>query len=208
MKYDPNIHHRRSIRLKGYDYSQPGMYFLTICVNERACLFGEINNGAMSLNDAGKVVQATWNSLPEHYAHVMLDESVIMPNHMHGIVAIDAHVGAGLKPAPTRHGLPEIVRAFKTFSSRRINEIRDTRGVSVWQRNYWEHIIRSEPELTSLREYIRNNPLQWELDKLHPAAVSDATTGATTGADTGADTGAVPVGAGLKPAPTHRGARE
>jgi len=186
MRYDKNLHHRRSIRLKAYDYSQTGMYFLTICVNERACLFGEIKNGAMSLNDAGKIVESTWNDLPGHYAHVALDEFVIMPDHVHGIIVIDAHVGAGFKPAPTkpaptRHGLPEIVRAFKTFSSRRINEARGMRGVSLWQRNYWERVIRNEQELTGLREYIHNNQLQWELDKLHPAALA---------------------GAGLKPAPT------
>jgi len=164
MNYSPNIHRRRSIRLKEYDYSQAGMYFMTICAHKRACLFGEIEKDAMVLNDAGKIVRATWNNLPEHYAHVALDELVIMPNHLHGIVVFDALVG----PAPARHGLSEIVRAFKTFSSRRINEIRGTRGASVWQRNYWERVIRNESELAHIREYIQNNPRQWELDKLHP----------------------------------------
>ena len=176
MTSTSNIHHRRnSIRLKEYDYSQAGMYFLTICAYERACLFGEIVDGAMRLNDAGRIVQTAWSALPEHYAHVALDGIVVMPNHVHGIIVLTPPhgqaVGAGFKPArtaTTRHGLSEIVRAFKTFSSRRINANHGTHGTSVWQRNYWEHIIRDEPELAHIREYIHNNPAQWELDKLHP----------------------------------------
>jgi REP element-mobilizing transposase RayT len=183
---------RRSIRLQGYDYSQAGAYFVTICTRNRECLFGEIVNGDMRLNDAGSVVESVWDGLPGHYAHVELDAMVIMPNHFHGIIVLApvgvgaGNVRAGFKPAPTpaamRHGLSEIVRALKTFSSRRINESRQTPGTKLWQRNYWEHIIRNESELNRIREYIHNNPTQWEMDKLHPNN---------------------PVGAGFKPAPTQ-----
>jgi REP element-mobilizing transposase RayT len=168
MKYDPDIHHRRSIRLKEYDYSQAGMYFLTTCTLERASLFGEIVDGVMHPNNAGKIVQTTWNALPGYYTHVALDVFVVMPNHVHGIVVFDSFVGAGFKPALTRCGLSEIVRAFKTFSSRRINEQHGALGSRVWQRNYWERVIRNDEELFRFREYIQNNPMQWELDKLHP----------------------------------------
>ncbi len=176
MKYDPEKHRRRSIRLKGYDYSQAGAYFVTICTQNRMCLFGDIADGKMVLNDAGCMVADVWNDLPNHYPHVQLDVSVIMPNHFHGIVVLTdtagmdvgaGGVGAGLKPAPTgkHHGLPEIVRGFKTFSSRRINQIRNTPGVKLWQRNYWEHIIRNKKELNRIRQYIIDNPQQWEFDR-------------------------------------------
>ena len=197
MKYDPSIHHRRTIRLRDYDYAQAGMYFVTICSHQRVCLFGEISSGGMLANDAGRIVRATWDALPEHYAHVSLDAFIAMPNHVHGILVMDSAlaVGAGLKPAPTpptRHGLPEVVRAFKTFSSRRINEQRQTPGEKVWQRNYWERVIRNDEELRHIREYIQNNPAQWALDRLHPQS------GWFEKA----------VGAGFKPAPTGAGGLE
>ncbi len=194
MKYNIKIHHRRSIRLQGYNYSRVGAYFVTICTKNRECLFGEVMDGQMQLNDVGKILQATWDALPDHYSHVELDAWVIMPNHAHGIIVLDSTVGAGLKPAPTttksaptRHGLPEIVRALKTFSSRRINGLRQTPGAKIWQRNYWEHIVRNESEMNHIREYIQNNPGQWEMDRLHPNQPAFNGTG---------------VGAGFKPAPT------
>lgn len=187
MKFNPDIHHRQSIRLKGYDYSKAGAYFITVCTQNRACLFGEIKNREMALNDAGWVVQAVWDNLPNHYPHIALDECIVMPNHMHGIIVI---VGAGLKPAPTMHpdgvdldnglgldngagaikwhGLPEIVRALKTFSARRINQRRQAPGAKLWQRNYYEHIIRNENELNRIREYIVSNPKKWEFDRENP----------------------------------------
>ena len=170
MKYNPKIHHRRSIRLKGYDYSQAGGYYLTIVTQNRECLFGEILDGKIILNKYGLIVKTIWNDLPNHYNHIKLDEYVIMPNHIHGIVIINDDVGAGFKPAPTikRHGLPEIVRGFKTFSSRRINQYRNTPGQKLWQRNYYEHIIRNDDELNRIREYIINNLLKWETDRNHP----------------------------------------
>lgn len=179
MTYDPGRHHRRSIRLKGYDYSQAGAYFITICTQDRVCLFGEIVDGEMRLNDMGRMVEFTWFDLPNHVDGLVLDAFVVMPNHVHGILVI---VGAGsTEPAPTgsaptvpntggekRHGLPEIVRQFKTFSSRRINEYRHTPGMPVWQRNYYEHIIRNEESLNRIRQYIADNPLQWALDRENP----------------------------------------
>ena len=176
MKYNPDIHHRRSIRLQNYDYSQAGMYFITICCQDKICRFGKIENGVMILNEYGKIVEIVWNKLPQHYANVQLDKFVVMPNHIHCIIAItnDNIVGAGLKPAPTidsiatkQHSLSEIVRALKTFSARKINELRNTPGEKLWQRNYWEHIIRNEDSYLQIADYIMNNPANWENDKLY-----------------------------------------
>jgi REP element-mobilizing transposase RayT len=159
--------------LKGYDYSQPGGYYVTIVTQNRECLFGDIVDGKMILNEYGLIVETVWNDLPNHYNHIKLNEYVIMPNHVHGIVIIN-DVGAGFKPAPTiKHGLPEIIRGFKTFSARRINKYRNTPGQKLWQRNYWEHVIRDENELNRIREYIMNNPLQWELDEENPKKIVD-----------------------------------
>ena len=168
---------RKSIRIKGYDYSKPGHYFITICTENRSCLFGNVHNRQMVLNDMGGMIGKVWNELPEHYQHVELDAFIIMPNHVHGIIVLRPDpiiVGAGFKPAPTkkRHALPEIVRGLKTFSSRRINEIRNTLGVKLWQRNYYEHIIRNENELNKIRKYIQENPLKWETDKENPKHIN------------------------------------
>ena len=185
MKYDPNKHHRRSIRLKGYDYTKAGAYFITICTWQREHLFGDIVNGEMQLSRYGETVRFNWDILPKRYRNVELDAFIIMPNHIHGIIVLkdNALDGAGLeslsvkkdkfsvKPAPTKsklHGLSEIVRGFKTFSARRINQIRRMTGVSVWQRGYYEHIIRNEESLMAIREYIINNPLGWEKEQLYP----------------------------------------
>ena len=163
MISDPHRHHRRSIRLRGYDYAQPGAYFVTVCTHRFLNLFGEVVEGQIRLNHLGRIVAECWEDLPNHYRHICLDEFVVMPDHVHGIICLgDAR--AGLKPAPTdsddrpRHGLPEIVRGFKTFSSRRVNEARNARGTRLWQRNYYEHVIRNEAELDRTREYIVANP--------------------------------------------------
>ncbi len=181
MTYDPQKHHRRSIRLKGYDYSQAGAYFITIVTQDRTCLFGAVVDGEMRLNEFGEIVAWTWRDLPNHVLNMELDAFVVMPNHVHGIIVItDASanpVGAGAEPAPTeraptkRYALPEIMRQFKTFSARRINEQHGTPGLPVWQRNYYEHIIRNDYELNRIREYIVNNPLQWALDRENPEIV-------------------------------------
>ncbi|MFN8475657.1 MAG: transposase [Anaerolineae bacterium] len=172
MSYDRNHHHRRSIRLQGYDYSQVGAYFVTVVTRNRECLFGAIVDDVMRLTSLGMVVYSTWNDLPAHYLHVELDAFVVMPNHVHGIIVLSDNVappvGAGLKPAPTRHTLSEIVRGLKTFSARRINETRGTPGSPVWQRNYYEHIIRDETSLERIRQYIRDNPALWATDAENP----------------------------------------
>jgi REP element-mobilizing transposase RayT len=171
---------RQSIRLKDYDYSSPGAYFVTICTWQKKCVLGEIIDSEMQLNEAGKIANSAWRDLPNHYRHVRLDESVVMPNHFHGIIWITGSgfkpdrleidsKRAGLKPAPTRwHALPEVIRGFKSFSARQINVFRQTPGTSVWQRNYYERVIRNEEELNRAREYILNNPRKWALDEENP----------------------------------------
>ena len=177
--YHPDRHYRRSIRLRGYDYSTAGAYFVTVCAAGRACLFGEVSGNDVQLNQGGMVVKETWDGLPSHYPHVVVDAFVVMPNHIHGIIVLTDDVGAGLKPALTpaltpaptgvkRHGLPEIVRAFKTFSARQINEIRK-HAAPVWQRNYYEHIIRNGDALDRIRGYIAANPANWAQDMDNPA---------------------------------------
>jgi putative transposase len=173
MEYNQKPRYRHVIRLKDYDYSQPGGYFITICTKNRSCLFGAVESDRVILNQYGEIIQISWLALPEHYHNVQLDIFVIMPNHIHGIIFL-TDVGAGLKPAPTdsprdkQHGLPEIIRAFKTFSSRQINKIRNMPGSSVWQRSYYEHVIRRDESLEKIREYIGTNPLRWALDKENP----------------------------------------
>ena len=149
---------------------------MTICTHDRQCLFGEVADGGMRLNAYGQIVTECWDDLVNHYPHVELDAFVVMPNHVHGIIVLiqdDQIVGAGFKPAPTphttrRHALPEIIRGFKTFSSRRINHIRNTPDVPVWQRSYYEHVIRNEEDLGRIRQYIVDNPACWPEDAENP----------------------------------------
>jgi REP element-mobilizing transposase RayT len=161
--------------LKEYDYSQAGAYFITVCTKHRKMLFGDIVEDGISLSVFGLLVKECWDNLPRHYHFLELDAFIVMPNHVHGILVLtgDLNVGAGLKPAPTsnRHALPEIVRALKTFSACRINENRGTPGTRVWQRNYYEHVIRNEIDLEETREYIQNNPFKWLEDENHPANI-------------------------------------
>ena len=169
MTYNPSIHHRRSIRLPEYDYSQAGAYFITICTHQHQPLFGEIVKCEMQLNEFGQIIQTTWHDLVNHVARIELDAFVIMPNHIHGIITI---VGAGSEPAPTNTNpkqppLSEIVRQSKTFSARRINLARNTPGEPVWQRNYYEHIIRDEKSYLRIAQYILDNPVKWELDSMY-----------------------------------------
>jgi putative transposase len=181
MKYNPEIHHRRSIRLAGWDYSQPGAYFVTIVTHDRKSIFGRIDEVgagskpapfAMKLSPEGRIVWETWFDLPNHITNIELGEFILMPNHVHFIIWILglrlARAGAGLEPAPTgaQTPLPEIVRQFKTFSARRINEMHGTPGQPIWQRNYYEHIIRDDEDYDRIAEYILGNPLSWEHDDL------------------------------------------
>jgi REP element-mobilizing transposase RayT len=171
------------MRLPGYDYSKAGAYFITVIVYERLLLFWDDTEDRVVLDETGEAVLRCWLDLPKHYPQIDLDEFVVMPNHIHGIIILKdgpdnnartCPVGAGFKPAPTRmnhsmvktkHGLSEIVRALKTFSARRINELRGTKGNPVWQRGYYDRIIRNDSELHRLRRYIENNPARWLEDK-------------------------------------------
>jgi len=155
---------RKANRLKNYDYSQNGCYFVTICTQGRREWFGSIENGVMELNENGRFVSACWVDLSNHYRNIELDEFIVMPNHVPGIVVID-NTGNGLKPFPTKnHGLPEIIRALKTFSSRRINEMIKSGDKFHWQKSFYDHIIRDESSLSRIREYIVNNHEQWDTD--------------------------------------------
>lgn len=154
---------RRRLRLADYDYTQPGAYFVTICTERRRILFGDVVDGEMTLNHLGSVARDAWVNLPDHYCSLSLDEFVVMPNHVQGIVVFDA--GA-------QHPLSEVVRGFKTFSAKRINELRNSRGEAVWQRGFYDHVVRDEQGLARIRDYIVNNPAKWDLDEENPARVN------------------------------------
>lgn len=166
-------HHRRSIRLKGYDYSLPGGYFVTVLSFHQKLVFGSITGGLFKANANGNIVRECWQDLKKHYRNIVLDSFVVMPNHIHGVIFLEdarvfplRDVGAGLRPALTKpHELSEIIRAFKSFSARHINKHRNSPGVTVWQRNYYERIIRNDQELDSIRQYIDNNVLNWDSHK-------------------------------------------
>lgn len=175
MGYDPDRHHRRSIRLKGYDYSQVGAYFVSICTQGRECLFGGIVAGEMVLNDAGEIVAGEWLKTVEICNEIALDEWVVMPNHFHGILVITDPVRAihesPLQMTVTQRrnmAIPKLIGRFKMLSSKRINALRKTTGAKLWQRNYHEHIIRDEASLVRIRRYIRDNPVRWALDRENP----------------------------------------
>jgi REP element-mobilizing transposase RayT len=160
---------RRSIRLKGYDYTQTGGYFVTICTENRKPILGEIINGSTQLNVSGSIVASTWRWLPEQYPHVKLDAWVVMPNHFHGILFLSNDLPGGSRTAPTKgKSLGRLIGAFKTVSTKRINEIQGTHARPFWQRNYYEHVIRNETDLEEIREYIQHNPLKWLEDENHP----------------------------------------
>ncbi|MCX5915901.1 MAG: transposase [Deltaproteobacteria bacterium] len=164
------ILNRHSVRLKEYDYSQAGVYFVTLCAKNRKSIFGDIIDGTMQTNETGLIIAATWQWLSEQYPYVRLDTWVVMPNHFHGIVFLLDDRRGGSRTAPTkRKPLGRLIGAFKTVSTKRINALRGTPGQPVWQRNYYEHVIRNEIDLEETREYIQNNPLKWLEDENHPA---------------------------------------
>lgn len=180
MPYHPEIHHRRSIRLPGYDYTRADAYFVTICVYQRQCLFGDVADGEVVLNEYGLVVQQTWHDLPNHFQHIVLDQFIIMPNHLHGVIvfggdtsartsvrtsAVGAQHAAPLQCVQNPHvisgSLGAVVRSFKSAVTKRINTHRCTPGHPVWQRNYYEHVIRDDRDLVNTRQYITTNPTRW-----------------------------------------------
>ena len=180
-------HHRHSIRLQQYDYGQSGFYFITICTHNRFCLFGAIEYDVMRLTVQGEIAAACWSAIPDHFSHIELDEWIVMPNHVHGILRVGDNDDATRRgtacraPAmattttafeqfgvPVSGSIPTVIRSFKSAVTKGINDLSQSsaKGV-VWQRNYWEHLIRDEPTLQRIREYIRNNPLHWEIDQLY-----------------------------------------
>jgi putative transposase len=178
MAYDPEVHHRRSIRLRGYDYSQPGHYYVTICTQAKEHLFGHIVEGDMHRSELGDYAARCWEWLAQQYAYIDLDEWIVMPNHLHGIIVItdrrsdsggtpgtNGKAGGASRSAPTtRKPLGRLVGAFKTVSTDRINERRGTPARLLWQRDFYDHIIRDDDELNKIREYIRTNQLRWKTD--------------------------------------------
>lgn len=169
------IYHRRSIRLKGFDYSNNGYYFVTICIWKRLNILGKIENNEIILNDFGKLVFKIWNDIPKNNFGIKIDEFCVMPNHVHGILIInrrgvihhalnknnEINQGA-INCAPT---LGQIIRCFKSRCTYEINKINKTMGLKIWQRNYYERIIRNEKEYLKIKEYIKNNPKMWNRDR-------------------------------------------
>ena len=174
MKYNPAVHNRHTVRIKDYDYAQAGLYFVTICTQDRENLFGEIVDDEMRLNEIGEIAATCWNNLPRTFPNLILDQWVIMPNHLHGILCLEdtrpehRKVEASQRPNGTTAGsINAMIQNFKSIGARKINAHRGTAGAPVWQRNYWEHIIRNEKSYTRIATYIINNPLTWEKDELN-----------------------------------------
>ncbi len=178
MPYDPATHHRRSVRLKGHDYTQPGAYFVTIVTHNRECVFGEIVNDQVRLNEWGEMAAACWRDLPRHFEFVTLDTWVVMPNHLHAILNIveakhsqKAGNPSPLPPRGTQPGsLGALIQNYKAITTRKIRQ--SCRAPDIfrfaWQRNYFEHVIRDNPDLGRIRRYIAANPVQWALDTENP----------------------------------------
>ena len=167
--FDPSKHHRRSIRLKGYDYTQSGVYFVTVCVQDRSSRFGEVVEGEMVLNDAGRMVWEVWGTLPTHYGAVELDTFIVMPNHLHGLFALHPD-----RSNPVCVG--EVVGGFKSLVT--VEYIRGVKKLHwppfegrLLQRDYYEHIVRDDESLDRIREYIQNNPAEWDWDAENPNRV-------------------------------------
>jgi REP element-mobilizing transposase RayT len=185
---------RRSIRLADYDYSQAGYYFVTVCTQAGLAVFGNIAEGKMALNDTGRMIAVTWQKIPEYYNGINVDTFQIMPNHIHGIIIVGADsrfpvgavsrfpVGAGPRAcprevhpqgvAPTRLSLGDVVGRFKSLTTRKyVDGVNLNKWPSfdthLWQRNYYEHVIRSENDLSGIREYIVNNPAKWQEDEYY-----------------------------------------
>ncbi|HLP62304.1 MAG TPA: transposase [Candidatus Deferrimicrobium sp.] len=186
MKYNAEIHHRRSIRLQGYDYSSAGAYFVTLCTQNHECLFGEISNRKMILNAAGEMINIILQQIPDFYPDNDIDEFVVMPDHIHTIIIVGAGprvcpsvfastgnpqggIGQPRGVSPTGLPLPDMVSRIKSMTTKLYSDGVKQSGWQpfngkLWQRNYYEHIIRNENELFQIREYVDNNPANWEID--------------------------------------------
>jgi putative transposase len=189
MGDDPEKYNRHSIRMKGYDYSLPGAYFVILISFHTEYLFGEVKNGELLQSDIRGLIKDCWMGLPIFFEHIRLDEQVLMPNHLHGIIIIDTALGKGeafsdiepieveaesenaspLRPRGTQPGLlGAIIQNFKSVSTRMANKRYFEPGNKIWQRDYYERIIRNERGLNAIRQYIRDNPLNWDLDSENP----------------------------------------
>jgi putative transposase len=175
MKFDPKKHHRESTRMKGYDYSLAGAYFITLVTYQREMLFGEIENGEMKLNHRGEVVQEEWFRSADIRREIRLypEEFVVMPNHIHGIVWIvetNQTVGANGRSPLREHMKPKslssFVAGYKSSVTKRIRDELNETG--IWQRNYYDRIIRNDRELDAIRKYIQTNPMNWAKDVENP----------------------------------------
>ncbi len=175
MKYDPDHHHRRSLRLRGYDYRQPGTYFVTAVLQDRECLLGEVVNDEMCLNEPGRMVQSVWQDTPSFYPGVGVDSFIVMPNHIHAILVLD---GARRDGGETSGGrvlsVGDVIQRLKTLTTRRYVDGVQHQGwrpfrKRLWQRNYYEHIVRDAAALRRFQEYVVANPLRWQLDEDNPA---------------------------------------
>ena len=164
--------HRKNIRLKEYDYSMPGAYFITICTHEKQCILSDIIDGEVRLSDIGSIVNEEWYRTAEIRPNVEMDVFVIMPNHIHGIIVLKENSGRDtLQRVPTKeqfgkptsNSIPTIVRLFKSSVTTRANIIHQTPSRQIWQPKYYEHIIRDDRDLLNTRQYILNNPLKWIL---------------------------------------------
>jgi putative transposase len=176
-----NRPNRRSHRLPEYDYSHPGAYFVTVLVKDRQCVFGEIFDEVVHLSAVGEIIEEIWKHIPQHHENVELDEFVVMPNHLHGIIwlvedkdsLVRAQPAAPLRQhdykGPFAGSLGAIVRSFKSAATKRINQHNNTPGSPLWHRNYFDRVIRDEDELHNTRLYIRSNPSLWPKDEENPA---------------------------------------
>jgi REP-associated tyrosine transposase len=180
MKFDPQKHHRRSIRIKEYDYAQPGGYFVTIVTYQRNCIFGNIVNEETQLNAFGKIADECWRAIPDHFPNVELGAYIVMPNHVHGIIVINDRADASASArrgtiyrAPTEQfgkpiigSIPTIIRTFNAAVTRRIG--RELNATGIWQRNYYEHVIRNHEDWDRIHRYIESNPSMWAEDDENP----------------------------------------
>ncbi len=197
MQFNSDVNHRQSIRLHGYNYATSGAYSVTVVTQGRECAFGDVVDGVMTENTVGRMVRQAWFALPDRFPRMSLDAFVVMPNHIHGIIWIEPHgVGAplagaqagetgvlagagatanagapastwvGARPTPT---LGDAIGAFKSITT--VSNIRTSdmfRSGKLWQRNYWERVIRDDGELNRIRRYIMDNPANWETDEERP----------------------------------------
>jgi putative transposase len=194
MKPDPQNHRRRSIRLKGYDYAQPGAYFVTICTQGNVCVLGDIIGEVMHLSQCGQIAHDFWMDIPTHFSNVEVNSWVVMPNHVHAIIVIkemwDKNTGDMVQGGAARDrknlrgetqggetpplqeivypALGQIVAYYKYQTTKRINMIDHHSGATFWQRNYYERIIRNDPEWKKIWQYVQINPTQWLEDQMYP----------------------------------------